>query len=275
MFLLLSLAPIQAETVSQSGLDVLKQHFPCCAKEGLYYVYKTDHNVSGSLKIYTKDEYVNITEVHNLTGLVILKIVVKTKQYLNGTLIQSLEAPITINLPVEEIPTTPRVLWFFFNCKNLTSALTEYLRGLSVFVPVNTTIEMHNGIIEILGMNRSVVVGVIEGWNGNQFTHAEYYVDNETGLLLKKIFVRYVYGNVTVGGGNSTKGCVSVGQLEAVEREITELTETNFFAEFPEEEVKYEAEVKILRLPPWLIVLLAVVFIALAVALVRQERKSA
>jgi len=94
------------------------------------------------------------------------------------------------------------------------------LEGLSGFFITNNsnfTLSIHDGFYVYSGMNRSVLVGLLEGYTASdEFTHAKYIVDKEYGVVLEREFWRI---------RNST--AVKTRQFDVIERMV--LRDTNLF----------------------------------------------
>jgi len=219
---------------SLSFLDItakstLEQYFPAIQK-GNYFLWESNitaiNNYQSSdikgITLETRSEKLIIEDCFETDKLVKINITVYSWRYLNGSLADNCTGLSIYDIPRAEVATTFCIQSRFFNVKNITWSLYSYLEGLSGFFQKNLSFTMliTDGYFVYRDMNRSVLVGLLEGYNSpTEFTHAKYIVDKESGVLLAREFYRlYIEGN------NST---IKAQQLQ--EKEIMILKKTNFF----------------------------------------------
>jgi len=250
-------------TQTAEVIDLLKEHFPPIATAGLWYNYVTSGNATGSFVILSKSEYVRVKNVSFVNDTFLISFEVRTNKYENGTLVDSGSVEINVRLHVHELPEILRVLWFFFNAKNVKNSVLDYIKGLAWLLENVTTLEVQEANYTFMNMTRTVVIGLLEGTkaNGTEFIHAKYVVDVKTGLLLEKEYYRYVRHSPP----------------ELAEAMKTVLKDTNFFKKpvlETETEQAPETELKLVfSLPTWLVILIAIAIAVPAAVLILKRTK--
>jgi len=212
--LVVSLMYLNIYSVNTSRTPIVEAYFPT-VKSGLWYNYTSTGNKTGSLIILQKNEYVKIGNSTVENGYFKVEIHVFTEQFENNSLKESGSAIFNVNISLSEFPNVFSVLPYFFNAKNVENAVKNYILGLSGLIENITQLETHFQNYIYQNLNRTVVVGVINGYKGNytEQIYAKYVVDNETGLLLEKTYFRYRFTSV---------------KLQVKEALKTVLTDTNF-----------------------------------------------
>lgn len=209
--------------VNVSGQEVVKQYFPAI-DNGRYFVWDT--NITQNLtmlktcSIETRGEKMIIDNYTETETIVQIFITVCSWRYIDGEITDIGNATFIYNIPKEELENYSDIQCRLFNTKNLYKSLRHYLEGLSGFFITNNsnfTLSIHDGFYVYSGMNRSVLVGLLEGYTASdEFTHARYIVDKEYGVVLEREFWRIK---------NST--AVKTQQFDVIERMV--LRDTNLF----------------------------------------------
>lgn len=209
--------------VNVSGQEVVKQYFPAI-DNNRYFVWDTNTTQNLTMlrtcSIETRGEKMIIDNYTETETIVQIFITVCSWRYIDGEITDIGNATFIYNIPKEELENYSHIQCRLFNTKNLYESLRHYLEGLSGFFITNNsnfTLSIHDGFYVYSGMNRSVLVGLLEGYTASdEFTHAKYIVDKEYGVVLEREFWRI---------RNST--AVKTRQFDVIERMV--LRDTNLF----------------------------------------------
>jgi len=175
----------------------------------------------------------NYTETQEKVSIYITKY---SWTYHNGTLINNGSSRFIYNIPTNEIPSYDVIVSRLFNVKNVTWSVLSYIEGLSGFFlqppenetsDYNFTMMVYEGYYLYKNLNKSVVIGLLQGYTApTEFTHAKYIVDKEYGVLLVREFWRikeewYNDNNTYVNSTLKTQ--------QFLENELMVLKDTNLF----------------------------------------------
>jgi len=209
--------------VNVSGQEVVKQYFPAI-DSGRYFVWDTNITQNSTMlktcSIETRGEKLIIHNYTETETLVRIYITVYSWRYIDGEITNIGNATFIYNIPKGEIENYTHIQCRLFNTKNLYESLRQYLEGLSGFFITNDsnfTLSIHDGFYVYNGLNRSVLIGLLEGYTApGEFTHAKYIIDKKYGVVLEREFWRIK---------NSTG--VKTQQFDMIERMV--LKDTNLF----------------------------------------------
>ena len=239
--LLIILILINLPLIKTHNQEILKQYFPSI-ETGRYFLWETNTTVNTSpletcdIIIETRGEKMiidNYTETQEKVSIYITKY---SWTYHNGTLINNGSSRFIYNIPTNEIPSYDVIVSRLFNVKNVTWSVLSYIEGLSGFFlqppenetsDYNFTMMVYEGYYLYKNLNKSVVIGLLQGYTApTEFTHAKYIVDKEYGVLLVREFWRikeewYNDNNTYVNSTLKTQ--------QFLENELMVLKDTNLF----------------------------------------------